>query len=97
MFINRIKIGKSSRTPNPLERKNLTIHIPESFKVEFSAFIENFDEIEKQVHKVLDQHRPNKNREFLLAQFQKLLSVIEIWKNKIDFLQIPRIDIDRKS
>ena len=85
---NRIKIGKSSRDPKSFREKELNdTAIPESFKVEFSAFIENFDEIEKQVHKVLDQHRPNKNREFFTCSIPEAISVIEILA-KIKFKEV---------
>ena len=85
---NRIKIGKSSRDPKSFREKELNdTAIPESFKVEFSAFVENFDEIEKQVHQVLDQHRPNKNREFFTCSIPEAISVIEILA-KIKFKEV---------
>ena len=85
---NRIKIGKSSRDPKSFREKELyDTAIPEPFKVEYSAFIENFDEIEKQTHDVLDQHRPNKNREFFTCSIPEAISVIEILAN-IKFKEI---------
>ena len=85
---NRIKIGKSSRDPKSFREKELNdTAIPESFKVEFSAFVENFDEIEKQVHQVLDQHRPNKNREFFTCSIPEAISVIETLA-KIKFKEV---------
>jgi len=60
-----IKIGKSETDPmkRAAQLSNAS-NMPTPFRVEYFAFVENFDAAEKAVHQSLDFYRPNKNREF---------------------------------
>lgn len=75
---NRIKIGKSSRDPKSFREKELDdTAIPEPFKVEYSAFVENYDKIEKKIHDYFNHCRPNKKREFFTCTISEAIAVIE--------------------
>jgi hypothetical protein len=62
---NLLKIGMSSRDPSTFRAKELeTTGVPTPFDVEYVAFAKGYRSLEKKIHKALEQHRPNKNREF---------------------------------
>ena len=65
-FVNgRVKIGKSERDPEEFRKFELeTTGVPESFKVEYYAYTDHHDEVERTVHSKLRHLRPNKQREF---------------------------------
>ena len=64
-FSDRIKIGKSSKDPT-IDRVNELNQtgVPEPYHVEYYAFVEDADYLEKVVHKHFNEFRPNKKREF---------------------------------
>ena len=65
-FPDKIKIGKSKSDPSSFRKDELyTTGVPEPFKVEYFAFVDECDASELAVHRKLTHHRPNKNREFL--------------------------------
>lgn len=99
---NRIKIGKSSRDPKSFREKELSdTAIPEPFKVEFSAFVEKYDEIEKQIHVYFDHFRPNKQREFFTCKISEAIAFIEsisVVKFKENFHKSSKeIEIEKKK
>ena len=64
-FPDLIKIGKSKKDPTTDRVNELNqTGVPEPFKVEYYAFVEDEDYLERAVHAKLHQYRPNKNREF---------------------------------
>ena len=64
-FPNLIKIGKSKKDPTTDRVNELNqTGVPEPFKVEYYAFVEDEDYLEKAVHRKFSSKRPNKNREF---------------------------------
>ncbi len=67
----KIKIGKSSRCPH-LRAKELSSEtgVPQPFKVEYFAFMDGYDECEREVHDQLFDYRENKKREFFSADAQ---------------------------
>ncbi len=73
----RIKIGKSKSDPSSWRLNELyTTGVPEPFKLEYSAFTENYDFVETKVHKILDEFRPNKSREFFIVSIPKAITII---------------------
>jgi len=60
----RIKIGMSSK--DPVERKSEleSSGVPEPFVIEYKAMVDDYQKVEQQVHRHLDNYRPNKKREF---------------------------------
>jgi len=74
----KIKIGKSSSDPQSFRKQDLyTTATPEPFNVEYLAFVENFDDAEKKIHKILDKYRPNKGREFFNCSIPHAIATIE--------------------
>ena len=61
----RSKIGISAQDPTSQRVNELySTGVPEPFKVEYYAFVEDYKRGEKIVHSRLDEKRPNKTREF---------------------------------
>ena len=64
-FPDRVKIGKSKKDPTTDRVSELNqTGVPEPFKVEYYAFVEDEDYLEQRVHSYFNTKRPNKNREF---------------------------------
>lgn len=64
-FPHLVKIGKSEKDPSRFRAAELyTTGVPQKFIVEYYALVENHHYAEAECHKILDCHRPNKNREF---------------------------------
>lgn len=73
----RLKIGISDRDPNLFRRVELeTTGVPEAFRVEYYAFVDDPRSIEQVVHKKLDNNRPNKAREFFIIGIQEAVEII---------------------
>ena len=76
-FPDLIKIGKSTRDPTVERVKELNqTGVPEKFKVEYYAFVEDEDYLERAVHTRFDQHRPNKSREFFKVECLEAIEAI---------------------
>ena len=65
-LFSRVKIGKSTKDPteNRLSELNRETGVPEKFKCEYYAFVEDETKVEQTVHQNLSAKRPNKGREF---------------------------------
>ena len=62
---NLVKVGKSDRDPETFRKKELeTTGVPEPFKVEYYAFVDDHNSVEKDVHSDLSKYRNKPNREF---------------------------------
>jgi hypothetical protein len=73
----RIKIGKSDRDPEEFRKSELnSTGVPEPFKVEYSAYVQNHHELEKKIHRHFHAQRPNKNREFFTCSIMDAISAI---------------------
>jgi hypothetical protein len=60
-----LKIGSSSKDPTKHRAKELnTTGVPDPFKCEYYAFVDNFVNFEKAVHRDLSAQRYRANREF---------------------------------
>ncbi len=76
-FPDRIKIGKSDRDPDDFRKHELnSTGVPEAFKVEYWAYVDNHHEIEKQLHRRFQSSRPNKNREFFTCSIPAAIDAI---------------------
>ena len=76
-FPNLLKIGKSKKDPKTDRVNELNqTGVPEPFKVEYYAFVEDEDFLERVVHQELDQKRPNKNREFFDVKIHEAINTI---------------------
>ena len=76
--LSSVKIGKTKADPTQ-RTKELTqsTSIPTAFKLEYSAYVEDFDAKELEVHLALETHRVNKKREFFDVTVAKAISTIE--------------------
>ena len=76
-FPDRIKIGKSKKDPTTDRVSELNqTGVPEPFKVEYYAFVEDEDYLEKAVHSKFLTKRPNKNREFFSVDCVEAIDAI---------------------
>jgi len=77
-FPERVKIGKSDRDPEEFRKSELhSTGVPEPFKVEYYAFVQDHHYIEKVVHQQLDKYRPNAGREFFTCAVGDAISIIQ--------------------
>jgi hypothetical protein len=61
----RIKIGKSDRDPQKYRKEELeSTGVPEPFHVEYYAFVEDHDELERALHREFAKYRVRLSREF---------------------------------
>jgi hypothetical protein len=82
----RIKIGKSDRDPEEFRKAELnSTGVPEPFKVEYSAYVQNHHKLEHTIHKYFVAQRPNKSREFFTCSIMDAISAIQ--KNAGDGLK----------
>jgi hypothetical protein len=79
-----IKIGKSDNPDRRADELNAT-GVPERFKVEYRAYVEDPDELEKQLHLIFDHARPNPDREFFNVPIKEVIR--EIRKSGVKFEQ----------
>ena len=76
-FPNLLKIGKSKKDPTTDRVNELNqTGVPEPFKVEYYAFVEDEDYLERAVHQKFASQRPNKNREFFSVDCVEAIDAI---------------------
>tara|TARA_Y100000748_G_C15494446_1_gene487711 strand:- start:1949 stop:2851 length:903 start_codon:yes stop_codon:yes gene_type:complete len=75
---NTLKIGRTSKAPDE-RRKELSSEtgVPAPYKIEYYAFVENYESVERQVHLKLDSCRPQKNKEHFTCSVPEAIIVIE--------------------
>ena len=71
-----IKIGISKSDPNTRKEELYSTGVPTPFKLEYHALVEDYEKIEKIVHKKLDYCRTSKSREFFKISIEKTVEVI---------------------
>lgn len=72
-----VKIGKSIK--DPTEERQYELHttgVPEPFEVAYYAFVSDFSAVEARCHKLLDNKRPNPNREFFEVSVEDAITTI---------------------
>ena len=76
---NRIKIGKSTKDPNKHRAPELyTTGVPEPFKVEYIACVEDEDYLERAVFNKFLNQRPIKGREFFEVDCITAINAIRV-------------------
>lgn len=81
-FPDLIKIGKSKKDPTTDRVSELNqTGVPEPFKVEYYAFVEDEDYLEQRVHSYFNTKRPNKNREFFSVGCAEAIDTIRRLSN----------------
>jgi hypothetical protein len=72
-----LKIGMSSSDPTEFRSHDLyTTGVPSPFKVEYFAFVNDHERIEKIIHKRLEHKRPNYQREFFSCTVAEAIILI---------------------
>lgn len=76
--LSSVKIGKTNADPTQ-RTKDLTgsTSIPTAFKLEYSAYVDDYNAKEREIHLVLDAHRVNSKREFFDVTVAKAISTVE--------------------
>ncbi len=105
-FPNLIKIGKSKKDPTTDRVKGLNqTGVPEPFKVEYYAFVQDEDYLEKVLHHKFIEKRPNKNREFfelecvtaIDAVRKLLLDKAAIKYEEVFFVTKEQLELERRK
>ena len=93
-----IKIGQTAEVYKRKSELNST-GVPTPFKTEYFAEINNYEVIEKKIHKILRQYRVNKDREFFNCSIPEAINVIrecsEIHDEKIYYKSPEEIEIEK--
>jgi len=76
--LSSVKIGKTKADPTQ-RTKDLTgsTSIPTAFKLEYSAYVDDYNAKEREIHLALDAHRVNSKREFFDVTVAKAISTVE--------------------
>ena len=87
---DRLKIGISKSDPRYQRKAELDSEtgVPEPFRVEYFAFVEDYQWVEREVHKRLDSFRPNKRKEFFTCSRTQALETIR---------QVAKIEYEKTS
>jgi hypothetical protein len=110
-FPDLLKIGKSKKDPTQDRVSELNqTGVPEPFRVEYYAFVENEDALETLAHIYFSAKRPNKKREFFsidcavaintirdLAIRHSLIKFEEVFYVSPEELQAQRLDQEAKE
>lgn len=80
---NLYKIGMTTRSVEErLKEANSSTWCPDKFKVELSVKINNVEEREKIVHKLLEEYRSNSRREFFEAPLEKVKLIFDLLREE---------------
>ena len=71
-----IKIGKTN-DPDRRIHELRSSGVPDGFKIEYCAFVKNFDDVEKKIHQKLNHFRHKKDREFFTCKIPQAIATIE--------------------
>ena len=94
-FPNLLKIRKSKKDPTTDRVNELNqTGVPEPFKVEYYAFVEDGDYLERVVHEELASQRPNKNREFFSINLQDAMRTVRDLANQQSALKYEQINTE---
>ena len=76
-FGKLIKIGKSDFDPIKRRDELSNTSVPDDFKIEYYAFLENHHQIEPMVHESLKHFRHKNNREFFSCEIHTAAQLIK--------------------
>ncbi|MDB4012356.1 GIY-YIG nuclease family protein [Planktomarina temperata] len=98
-FDGRVKIGKSIKDPTAdrVSELNNTTAVPEPFKVEYYCYVDNFDEIETKVHRLLSANRPNRGREFFHVEVNYAVETIQTIANELGGIKFEEFYFDQAA
>jgi hypothetical protein len=87
-FIDMVKIGKTSKEPITRAKEIYKTGVPTPFTVAFELFLEDYAEIEKEIHKKLAEYRVNPNREFFRIPLRKAIEMVQSYAHKSESLKV---------
>ena len=94
-----LKIGQSSKDPSDraVELSQAT-GVPTPFKIEYIALVESYQEVERNVHRLLNSHRINPQREFFECSVNEAVQAVKTASTKIlheepQFINNPRRNV----
>ena len=94
-FPTLLKIGKSKKDPTTDRVNELNqTGVPEPFKVDYYAFVEDEDYLERVVHQKFASQRPNKNREFFRVDCAEAIEAIRQLATEHSALKYEQLDTD---
>lgn len=84
-----VKIGKSDRDPSIRSSELFTTGVPQSFNIEYYAFVSNHDTLELAVHRRLAKYRFNESREFFNCTIPTAIETIrELANSDLKFEEV---------
>jgi hypothetical protein len=91
-----LKIGKS-KEGGAFRADNLyTTGVPEPFQVLKEAFVSDMDVVEKNIHDLLKQYRPNPSREFFRLEYEDCFNKIKETFPEIEWIE-PQVLVQTKK
>ena len=89
MHPSLLKIGQTSKDPN-IRRSDLNSSgVPEEFIIEYYAFVEDYVQLELEVHTELNEVRYKENREFFEISVQEAVnSIRSVAGDRIEFEKV---------
>lgn len=95
-----IKIGRSSKYPSERSKQLFETGVPEPFRLEYAALVDEHELIESSVHRKLDQCRPNKSREFFTCAIPTAIDTIRqlasIYDEEIHYKSPNEVEEEKK-
>ena len=98
MHPSLLKIGQTSKDPN-IRRSDLNSSgVPEEFIIEYYAFVEDYVQLELEVHTELNEVRYKENREFFEISVQEAVnSIRSVAGDRIEFENVVNAKKDLKK
>jgi hypothetical protein len=98
MHPSLLKIGQTSKDPN-IRRSDLNSSgVPEEFIIEYYAFVEDYVQLELEVHTELNEVRYKENREFFEISVQGAVnSIRSVAGDRIEFEKVFYNDSEAKT
>ena len=75
-FGGLLKIGRSDFDPAKRKAELETTAVPDAFKIEYYAYVENHNKLEYKIHNALKEYRPKANREFFNCNIHLAIETI---------------------
>ncbi|BAZ93775.1 DNA polymerase elongation subunit [Thiohalobacter thiocyanaticus] len=72
-----LKVGKTQRSPEQRAAELSSTGVPTPYKVAYSRYVENCDQLELQIHRKLSSKRVSHNREFFTESLTNVVELIE--------------------
>ena len=86
-----LKIGKTKKDPAERAKELNSTGVPTSFEVAYYLQSDQYEEIEKEIHRRLDEFRSNKGREFFKYPVKKAIKLLDKLGKDFSSVKLPRI------